>query len=260
MSLVTWLVSFRAQLTADEVADSARRLTVVIILNGMYSLMPGISWQAHLGGGLAGFVTAGLLNTMRFGRRRRGAAALVLLLLLTIGCVAGLLASMRWSEVWVGFRHRVAEEEKRATIKAAAERFDQEVVPLLNQLKPSMVVLPPQGIRFDLSPAEAMAANQLSRPGARRNAARVAEAQAKLKELKNIAGAVIENLQDPPVGDESFDQKRERARMFAEARAKSFASLLKMLDSPSLPDEAEWSEWVSVCRTADALWLELARR
>lgn len=257
MSLVTWFMLFRPYLAPDVVVESTRRLMVVIVLNAMFSFMPGISWQAHLGGALGGFATAGLLNTMRFGNRRRRAAALALLILLCVGCIGGLLAVMRWSEQWAGFRQRAADDQQRQIIKTAAEQFEREVAPLLEQLKPT-VVHPRLGIRFELEPAEISA--QLSRTGARRNGARVAEARAKLTELKGIADAAAAHLEGPPIGVESIDRHRSQAKEFAEMRSRSYALLLAMLDSPTLPAEATWSAWLEASRTADILWLQITKR
>ena len=260
MSLVMWFLLFRPYLAPDVAAESMRRLMVVIILNAMFSFMPGISWQAHLGGALGGFITAGLLNTMRFGNRRRRVSAFSLLVLFTLGCIGGLLASMRWSEPWAGYRQRVADEQERQAVLTAVEKFNREVAPLLDQLKPKAVVDPQRGIHFELDPAESIALNQLTRAGPRRNAARVAEARARLTELKGIADRAAAQLNDPAIGVESIDRSREHAREFAEARSRSFALLLAMLDAPAIPDEAMWSAWFQTCRTADLLWLKIARR
>ena len=71
MSLFAWLFTFRRHLPADLAADWFRRLSVVFVLNAGVSFLPGISWEGHLGGGVAGFLAAGLLNAARFGDRPR---------------------------------------------------------------------------------------------------------------------------------------------------------------------------------------------
>jgi len=259
MSLVAWLMLYRHTLPPDFAAESMRRLIVVIVLNAMFSLMPGISWQAHLGGGLAGFLTAGLLDKLHSSRGARRVMAFALLLALAAGCIGGLAAAMTWGKQWAGYREAVADDERRIAARTAAERFDRDVRPLLDRLKPTMMATPQRGVQFELLPTELTAMNQLIRPGERRNATRVAEARAKLSELQGIADAAVTQLQDPPVGVESLDRYRARARDFAEARGRSFALLLAMLDSPAIPDETAWSSWIESCRTADALWLELAK-
>ena len=260
MSLIVWLTLNRHTLPPDIAAESIRRLIVVIVLNAMFSFVPGISWQAHLGGALGGLATAGLLNAMRFGKRRRRIGACTLFLVLTLGSIGGLLAAMRWSESWAGYRHRVADNDKRLAIVAVQEQFNRDVLPLLDQLKPIVVVDPKRGIQFELEPAEISAINQLNRLGPRRNAARVAEARTKLTQLKRIADAVGGHLQGPPVGVESIDGTRARTREFAEMRSRSIELLLAMLDSPAIPDEAAWNAWLNACRTADTLWMQIAKR
>jgi rhomboid protease GluP len=282
VSLGMWFMLFRPYLAADVVAESTRRLMVVIVLNAMFSFMPGISWQAHLGGALGGFAAAGLLNTMRFGNRRRRTAALALLILLAIGCIGGLLAAMRWSEQWAGYRQLAADERKRQAAKAAIEQFDREVAPLLKQLHVTEYLHPnarvhvvtfhlvwfefdvalfeTNYVQFETNPDELKAIYQLARPAARRNAARVAELRARFTELKGIADAAAAHLEDPPAGVELIDRHREQAKEFAEMRSRSYALLLAMLDSPAIPNEAAWSAWLETSRAADMLWMQIAKR
>jgi rhomboid protease GluP len=254
MSLVTWLVLYRHTLAPEEAADSTRRLTVVIVLNVMFSLVPGISWQAHLGGGLAGFVAAGLLNTLQSGRGARRAAALAALVALAAGSVGGLAAAMRWGEPWAGYRQRVERERERRgaelrqrELMAAASSLDRDVARIRRELSPERARAAVELIGF-----------QLTRPGSRRNPERVAAARAKLAEMKASADSAVEGLSGPPTGVETLDRHRARAREFAVARSRSFALMLAMLDSPAVPGEAEWAEWAAATRAAEALWPQIA--
>lgn len=256
MSLAAWFILFRPHLPTDVVVDSTRRLVIVIVLNAMFSFMPGISWQAHLGGGVAGFTAAGLLNAMRFGDRRRRAIALAFLVSLSLGCISLLVGAMYWGDAWSAYRLRVANDERRfederlrqARHNANAD-FNRDVIPLLNQLSPDHVI-----------PAEEMAMYQLYRPGARRNPERVAEARAKLGALKAAADAAIHHLSGPPVGIEPIDQLRQRAKSFAEARARSFTLLMEMLNSPAIPDEDGWTAWNDARHTAEQMWKQFVRK
>ena len=156
--------------------DWTRRLVVVIVLNAMFSLMPIVSWQAHLGGTVGGFATALLLSSINTGKRPLRLLSFGLLLGLAASCILGLAASMAWGKHWAGYRQFVAEEKRRVAVEAAEEKrladrraaeegFNREVAPLLDQLKPTGM----------LTSAQRIAINQLNRPGPRRNAARVAE-------------------------------------------------------------------------------------
>ncbi len=249
LSLVAWFILFRQYLPRDVVADSTRRLTIVIVLNAMFSFLPGISWQGHLGGAVAGFVSAWLLNAMRFGDQLRRILAFLLLLALPVASVGGVILAMKRGDAWAGYRQRSAEEEHRQAALAAAVAFDRDVAPLIEQLPPELV-----------KPFEDKAVIQLIRSGERRNAARVAEIRAKLTELKGAADTAVARLAVPSSGVEAIDRYRERAKAFAEARAKSFALLLAMLDSPAIPDDKTWAAWTAARRNANALWVQFRHR
>jgi len=253
-SLVAWFMLFGRELIPEEAAEAKRRLAVVIVLNAMFSLVPGISWQAHLGGGVAGFVVAVLLNGMRGADRARHVLALVLLAAFVVATAGGLLGAMRWNKAWAGYRQRLADEKtrlelekNRQAIREAIEEFNRDVAPLLTQLSP------------DDSKVSTGLFNQLVRPAERRNPARIAEARAQLSELKGKAEALVKLLDAPPVGVEAIDRLRERARAFAAARSRSFTILLAMLESPAIPNEAAWMEWGKAKNEADALWPLIGR-
>ncbi|MBX9627256.1 MAG: rhomboid family intramembrane serine protease, partial [Gemmataceae bacterium] len=110
-SLAAWLLLFRADLAPDMAADWGRQLGRMLILNVGVSFIPGVSWEAHLGGGVAGFVAAGLLNALRFGDRPRRVGAAVLLVLMPVGCVAGLVGAMRDGDAWAPLRRHQAAEQ-----------------------------------------------------------------------------------------------------------------------------------------------------
>jgi len=247
-SLVAWLMLFGRTLDPEEAAESKRRLTVVIVLNAMFSLMPGISWQGHLGGAVAGFVVAVLLNAIGTGDRARRALALALLAAFAVGTAGGLLSAMRWNNSWAEHRQRVADEKLLRAVKDAAESFDRDVAPQL----------------LELSPEKAKAAldlvgYELLRRGERRNMARVGRAKARFAELKQIADTVMERLDVAPVGVEVIDRHRERAQAFAKARSHSFGLVLAMLDAPAIPDASSWAEWEKANTEAETLWPQLAR-
>lgn len=243
MSLVVWFIVFRSHLPGDVAIDAARRLTVAIGVNIGLSFLPGISWEAHLGGATVGFITAGLLNIMRFGDLNRQRVALGLILALPMLSIGGLVIVMGRSEHWAVYREQIAVEETQRVAKEASRSFYQDVRPILSQLNPEAV-----------SQVEREAVMQLLRPRSRRSASVVAETQTKLTEMKSLASRAIELLSSPPVGVESLDRHRARAKEFAEERSQSFSLLLIMLAAETIPNEKAWAAWGEARRKANALW------
>ena len=267
-SLAAWLLLFRRHLPSDVAGDWARRLWLVFILNAGVSFLPGISWQAHLGGGVAGFLTAWLLNAVRFRTGRRRLLAVALLLALPLACFGGLFAAIKWSGRWEEHRQRyiarqalearkaqqaeaervrLAEQERQTQLVAAVEAYRKDVGAHLDRLSPQVV-----------TPVEERAKLQLVRVGERRKMA-LAEVRVEVNELKTSADAVASHPDDPATGSEAFNQFRGRVRTFAQARSKSLALLLKMIDAPEAPDAAAWTAWNESRQTANELWKGIAR-
>src|SRR5262249_22643096 len=161
--------------------------------------------------------------------------------------VGTLLLAMDHGKAWIAFKQRLADEEQRWTAEqdrlarleqaqeamhTRAQRIQQIVggFTAVNQLRPEVV-----------EPVERKAVSQLLRPGSGRNAEAVAEARARLKELKATADAAIGQLTGPPIGVPAVDQLQEWAKQFAEARSRSFGLLLGMLASDAVPDQAAWA-------------------
>jgi membrane associated rhomboid family serine protease len=272
MSLVAWFVAYRTQLPPDVVMDASRRLTLVIAINVFVSFVPGVSWQAHLGGGIAGLAIAGLMNAIRTGDINRRRLAIGLLFSLPVLSVGGLIVVMGRGETWMAFREQVAQEQTQRAADAASKSFDQEVRPLLNQLNPYLVSTDQpvialhfiwRGIGVHLPPVSAIhqaAVMQLLLPPARRNSSIVAETRAILIEKRNLADKIIELLSSPPAGVESIDRHRERAKVYAEAQSHSLGLLLDMLSAEKIPDDAAWTAWGEAKRHVQALWLPLLQK
>jgi membrane associated rhomboid family serine protease len=265
-SLAAWLLLFRAELSPALASDWARRLGRVLLLNVLISFVPGVSWEAHLGGGAAGFVAAGLLNALRFGDRWRRAAAAVLLALLPVGCVGGLVWAMREADSWAPLRQRAAAVEAarqaaEAARRAAAEReraraeaaraaaavegYNREAAPLLDALRPDKV-----------HPAENHARNLLLAGRGRSPAA--AAARAEVAGLREKAADLAAKLADP-TGVAPLDQLRERARAYADARLRVLDQLLGLLDAGAVPDPAAVKALKDGQAEADRLWAEAGR-
>ncbi len=272
LSLVVWFVIFRTQLPMDVAMDACRRLTLVIVINVIVSFVPGISWQSHLGGAVAGFAAAWLLNAVRVGDLVQQRIALGLLFGLPVFCVGGIVVVMGRGENWLAYRDRLAQEQSQRAADAAGKSFDQEVRPLLIELNPRLAseerpaVAPHllgRGIDVQLQPiseVQLAAVVQLLKPPERRKAARLTEIKARLADLRTLANRAIQLLSTPPVGVELIDRTREHAREFAEASSQSNGLLLEMLNADKIPDEAAWDAWGTAKRKSETLWLPLIKQ
>jgi membrane associated rhomboid family serine protease len=249
VSVLVWFVVFRTQIPLDDANDVIRWLMVALVVNVGASFLPGVSWQAHLGGALAGAATALCLAAIRVCGPRWRKVSVVLIFVLPAAAVGSLIVVMGRGEEWIAYREQVDAFHKQRAAAAAIATFERDVAPRLNQLKPE-----------DVNPVQARAVMQLLRPGARRSAAIVAEVRQKLTEMKSLADQSIGLLAGPPIGVEPLDQRRSWVKEFAEARSRSFAQLLDMLASDAIPDEAAWCTWGAAKTRANELWKQLASR
>ena len=267
-SLAAWLLLFRKHLPSDVAGDWARRLWLVFILNAGVSFLPGISWQAHLGGGVAGFIAAWLLNAVRFNVGGRRLAAAALLIAMPVACFGALFVAIKWSGRWEGHRRMLvvkqerqaererqaeaeregqAARERQAELLAAIQAYLKDVGAHLDKLSPQVV-----------GPVEDRAKFQLVRMRERRKQA-LADVRVEVNELKASADAVVRHSDAPAVGSPAFSLFRTRVKAFAEARSKSLALLLQMIDAPDAPDAAAWAAWNESRHAANELWKTLGR-
>ncbi|OWK41885.1 rhomboid family intramembrane serine protease [Fimbriiglobus ruber] len=70
LSVVLWLIRYREHLPQEAVSEWLRQLALVIGINLLVSLTPGVSLEGHLAGGVAGFVAAVCLDWVRSGAGR----------------------------------------------------------------------------------------------------------------------------------------------------------------------------------------------
>lgn len=255
MSLFAWLFAFRRHLPPDLAGDWFRRLGVVFVLNAGVSFLPGVSWEGHLGGGVAGFLAAGLLIVARFGDRRRRLSAWVLLALLPVLFVAGLSAAMdaKGMRGWQRLRERRAAEQVRREGQERRQRFADAVSEFKAQVEPRLAQLAPAAVRQ----AELEAGVLLTMS---KRSPRAAALRDKVTALKAEADEVVRFTGGEPTGSAPFDRHRDRARAFAAARSQSLGLLLAMLDSPEPPGKEAWGAWQSSRREADRLWGELTEK
>jgi membrane associated rhomboid family serine protease len=81
-SEAAWLVINYSHLPPAEVRAWLNQIFFALLVNLGVSMLPGVSAAAHLGGGAAGVLTAGLLQAHRFGPPSRRSVASVMLALL----------------------------------------------------------------------------------------------------------------------------------------------------------------------------------
>jgi membrane associated rhomboid family serine protease len=248
MSLIVWFMLFSEHLPTDVRLSAARRFGTIVVLNAGLSFLPGISWQGHLGGAIAGFISASLLNAIRFGEPMRRRLAVVLLVLLPAASVGGLISVMSRGEAWTAYRKQIDTLELQRAAIVARDSYNQ-AAPLLAQLRPDV-----------MKPLQTAAIYQAIRPQPRRNAGEVADLMAMLANLKATADRAAEMLNAPPVGIEGIDQLRANAREFALANSGAIAILEQMLTAEGVPDAATSQAWGDARRRADALWLQIKQR
>ena len=120
-SVVAWMVLFHRRLRPDLVSDLAKRLGLGFALSIAVSFLPGVSWEAHLGGAVSGFFAAVLLNAVRFNRGPRRIAAAVCVVLLPMICIGGLLLVIKHGKRWEPLRPPIAANEAQPKISFPPE-------------------------------------------------------------------------------------------------------------------------------------------
>ena len=229
-SVVAWLLLFREHLPPALVADWSRRLSLMVVLNVGLSLIPGISWEAHLGGAVGGFVAAGLANGLRAASRGRRRLAAALLALFPFVCLGGLATAMRTSLAWTNLRAAAAPDAP--DVERAAERWDafqRDVRPLVESLRPALVGPVDREVVW-----LAVRGRQAKDPAVRD------ELRKQIDALHATASAALAFLDDRPTGVAKVDQPLGRARAFAAAQRDFLGQLRRVLDADGLPDRAAW--------------------
>ena len=251
-SQVAWLLLFRRKLPPDVSRDWVRKLGLLLVLNAGVSTLPGVSWEAHLGGGVAGFLSALLLNAVRSGPRWRRAAAVALLAALPLAYLGGLAAAVKWSGPWKALRTaysaRLAREARlarQAQSDAAIREFVRGPGAGLEKLRPDLVTPVEEHARH-----EERDRSQFWRE-TEKGKAEFAKVVAQLKEFKSAADSLAAAAAGPASEFEEFNHYRGRVRTFALARAKSFELLLEILAADGKPDPKKWAEWTTARASAN---------
>ncbi len=101
LSVAIWLYRYRDDLAPGVAAEWGRKLAFAVFLNLLLSFAPGISIEAHLGGGFAGAALALWLDRRWRPHWAIGTAGVIFLLAALIG---GLYGFMHYSERWQPLR------------------------------------------------------------------------------------------------------------------------------------------------------------
>lgn len=243
-SLLAWLLIHGSRLPPVLAGDLFRRLCVMLAVNAAASFLPNVSWQAHLGGGVAGFVTAALLSAAAGRDRSRRLAAVAVLVLLPVVSVMGLLTAVRSAPAWVALRERVARAEAARRQEGEQARW-RELQDRVNELVPPLA--PSAVAPVDRS---AVMLRALGPRGFFQTTALWAKAAA----LRAVAARAEAGLSGPPTGVAEADRRREQFRAYCAARGRAFELLLGLLTGPGTPDAQAWQAWGDARRDADRLW------
>jgi rhomboid protease GluP len=99
-ALAVWWVANRRFLPPQLFKAQMRQLLTVLIMNGIISFLPGISWTAHFGGAAVGAVVALLLHLHRFGTTPLRWVFLALTPLIPVICIGGLVRDRSRNAAW----------------------------------------------------------------------------------------------------------------------------------------------------------------
>ncbi len=231
-SIAAWMLVIRRRLRRDVARELARRLTFGFALGIGVSLLPGVGWQAHLGGAIAGFATALLLYAARFTGRAEWAFAATISLLVPALCLGGLHRAMLNSPAWERLR----------------QPRDADPTPLVLALNPAAVTPVVNDARYLLMVTPS-----------KRTPERLAAVRGEVAALWAKAVEASKRLEPIP-GPPELTANRAKAKAFADARVSELSRLLGMLDAKTMPDVETWRSWGQSHRDADRLWHELEKK
>jgi membrane associated rhomboid family serine protease len=113
---IAWLLLNRGHLPPayfGQILASFRNTIVLVIL---ISLVPGVSWQGHLGGAIAGFFAGAALTALRFGsglQRVLGGVGVIAVTAITVGVLLlSQAVDPRWQELFAERDRRELQHEK----------------------------------------------------------------------------------------------------------------------------------------------------
>ncbi|HKB00782.1 MAG TPA: rhomboid family intramembrane serine protease [Gemmataceae bacterium] len=123
-SEAAWLVINYSHLPPAEVRAWLNQIFFALLVNLGVSMLPGVSAAAHVGGGAAGVLAAGLLQVHRFGPPSRRSVASVLLALLPALFLLGMALAFEYDPRLQPFLERVHREELDERLGKLAPTLD----------------------------------------------------------------------------------------------------------------------------------------
>ena len=139
-SVIVWYLRYRDRLPDEVAREWRRKLGFALLFNALVSLVPGISWEAHAGGAVAGTLLAYWLG--RSLMPHRGLSALGVVGLLAIFS-AGLVGAIRATPAWERLRASETRPRfdptqepppppvsERQSVVAALREYDRRIAPL----------------------------------------------------------------------------------------------------------------------------------
>jgi membrane associated rhomboid family serine protease len=118
-SMAVWVWLNRGFLPPPLVSTWMRQLLFIFVLNVGVSFVPGISKEAHFGGGTIGAVAGVLLNWQRFGSRRARWLSVIGLLAIPLLCLGALQVAPALNSQWARLVLRAAGQREEEAIDAA---------------------------------------------------------------------------------------------------------------------------------------------
>jgi membrane associated rhomboid family serine protease len=132
-AIAAWTYLNRHFLPPAIVSSWMRAIVINGVLVVFISMVPGVSWSAHLGGAAVGLLAAALLNYHRFGRGLLRWLALAGVFLLPVGCMVVLARAPSFDRRWAGFALGYYLSRVDPAERDAANVYSKALVPLLNQ-------------------------------------------------------------------------------------------------------------------------------
>jgi hypothetical protein len=234
----SFIVLNRRYLDGRVYAHSRRWLVNTLILVVMFSLLPSVSWQAHLGGAAVGAIAGALLTWQRFGPPAGRWAAVLGLVLLPVVCVAPLVER--------GILH-----VPRSTGQEVTD-FEDRLVPAVERVRQHT----DEVLREQVEPLREV------RPE-RRDAARVQAALAALEELKGEQESARQLVAKTGPYHESLPEKlRQLALGYLTGQAKVTelaANCLRRGEQWNAQDEEQFQQRLNLMLEAELFWRRASR-